>query len=470
MASNTNAGTLVRTEIPAGSAVVVVVSSGAPPASAPSVFAPAVTGMSQADALGALQQAGLNAQFFSQASETLRSGTVIAQWPRAGESTQPGGPAVVLVSSGAPAEGSALLGVPNVIGQPESQAHATLQQSGLRATSVQVPSATVPAGVVLGQLPEERSLAPAKRGSAWVWIVVALAVLALAAGAFFLLNKPSVPAEMVKVPQIVGESRESAEQALTEAGLAVGTVTESPSTTATAGDVMSQDPVAGTEVAAGSRIDITVATKSDLVEVPDVVGMSRDAAMQELARAQLEVGTTEAPSDSVASGNVISQSPKAGQMVPADTEVGIVVSSGAEQTNVNVPNVVGLSKSDATSELSDAGLKVKSVDTYSDSVPSGEVIGQAPPSGASVAPGTVVALLVSAGPPPAANPAVNVPDVVGMSLADAKTELANAGLKATSYTSDGSGKPADEVLYQTPAGGESAPQDSQVVLVVSSGN
>jgi eukaryotic-like serine/threonine-protein kinase len=167
---------------------------------------------------------------------------------------------------------------------------------------------------------------------------------------------------------------------------------------------------------------------------------------------------------------VMSQDPNAGAKVPVDTKVRIVVSTGPKQVNVKVPDVVGQTSSAAIQELAAVNLTATPVDTFSPTVPTGKVVAQAPEAGTSVAPATPVALLVSLGPDPSATTDVKVPDLVGSSLDDATTALTDAELKVTSLKADGSGKPADEVLYQAPAARESVPTGSEVVLIISSGN
>jgi len=456
------------TSVPLGSKVVLVVSTGPAATYGANAAVPGVLGRPQAAALEAMQAIGLNAQVFTETSQEYEWGAVVSQWPKAGQLAASGSNAALLVSTGPAVEGTALTRVPAVIGTTEADARAALERAGLHAATVGVFSPTVAEGIVVGQLPEERTVAPPPaKSKAWMWILAVLAVLLVVLAAVWFAGRDQAPAEMVRVPGVVGMAQPKAEEAITAVGLEVGRITESPSTTATAGAVMSQDPAKGDEVEKGSRVDLVVATASDLVVVPDVTGMSKDDALQELARAQLKVSTTEAPSDSVPAGDVMSQSPKAGQQVPPDTEVGIVVSNGPK--NVSVPDVSGMTKTEAEQEIGDAGLVAKSVEGYSTSVPADQVISQTPPSGASVAPGTQVALLISKGPEPAGTEMVKVPSVVGEALSDAKSTLTSAGFKVVSYEMDGSGKPADQVLYQNPAAGLDVAKGSEIALLVSSG-
>src|SRR5208282_1392570 len=67
-------------------------------------------------------------------------------------------------------------------------------------------------------------------------------------------------AKTVSVPNVVGDTQAAATTAITGAGLALGTVTMASSATVAAGDVISQSPVAGTSVARGSAVNLTVSS------------------------------------------------------------------------------------------------------------------------------------------------------------------------------------------------------------------
>ena len=135
------------------------------------------------------------------------------------------------------------------------------------------------------------------------------------------------------------------------------------------------------------------------VAVPNVVGTSQSAASTSISAASLAVGTvTQANSATVASGNVISESPAAGTVVNKGSAVNLVVSIGPLM--VSVPNVVGQSQAAAGSSLTAAGLATGTVTMASSAtVAAGAVISESPIAGTSVAQGTAVSLVVSSGPP-----------------------------------------------------------------------
>jgi len=470
MANASMSGQYGESAVPAGSTVVLVVSKG--PAPMPSAVAavPACIGEAQADALTAVQQAGLNAQVFTQVTDAYPRGKIIAQWPHPNETATDGSSVALLVSSGAPVEGTMLIEVPNVIGQTQLDAQARLEQVGLRSHTMEAYSATVPAGVVFGQLPEERAMVAApKKRSPWLWVALAAAAVVAIVALILIFGGGDSSKNTIAVPNVVGMTQAEAQQVLEDEGLKTGEVTEKEVAETEPGTVLSQDPTVGTEVAKASAVNLEVAAGAVLAKVPDVVGRTQDTAEQLITDAKLEPSVSGAPSDAVPAGSVVSQTPTAGQLVPEGTVVGVVVSTGPSQKNVAVPNVVGLAASDAEKTLAAAGLETQVIENYSDTVPAGKVVSQAPPAGASVAQGTQIAIVVSQGPPISEGETAQVPKVTGKSLSEATTLLKDVGFDVTSFEADGSGKPADTVLYQTPAAGETAPLGSVVALIVSSG-
>src|SRR4029077_5043175 len=144
------------------------------------------------------------------------------------------------------------------------------------------------------------------------------------------------------VPNVVGLTQAAATSAITGANLTVGTIRTASSTTVPSGSVISQTPVAGTQVNVGSAVALVVSTGIPQVTVPNVVGLTEAAATSALGGAGLSLGegSSTAPSTTVPAGSVISQSPVAGSRVNAGTVVSLVVSSGPPQ--VAVPSVTGL--------------------------------------------------------------------------------------------------------------------------------
>jgi eukaryotic-like serine/threonine-protein kinase len=131
---------------------------------------------------------------------------------------------------------------------------------------------------------------------------------------------------------------------------------------------------------------------------------------------------------------------------------------------VAVPQVTGLSQSQAVNQVKKAGLDPKVVDRASSSVNKGIVIGTNPANGSLVAKGTTVTLTVSSGPPK-----VQVPNVLHQSADTARNELQNKGFQVKETTDQNSTAAPNTVVGQNPAGGTMAAQGATVTLSVSPG-
>ena len=120
-------------------------------------------------------------------------------------------------------------------------------------------------------------------------------------------------------------------------------------------------------------------TKSEKVEVPNVVGMDEDEAIKALNKAGLGYKiTARKESDKYEKGEVMQQSPVGGKKAKKNSQIELVISSGKKAEEVSVPDVTGKSESDAQKILEDAGFVVKSEATYSDDVDEGDVISTDP--------------------------------------------------------------------------------------------
>lgn len=270
------------------------------------------------------------------------------------------------------------------------------------------------------------------KSKVWIWVVVGVVALALLGGWYYMSQSEDgngwlllFGTPKVATPEVVGLTQETAETAITAAGLTVGEVSEEPTLGAEPGTVTAQDPEAGLEVEEGSSVDLVVATVP-VAGVPDVVGDSQEEAAAKLAQEGLRIGDVEyAYNKEVDAGFVISQDPEAGSEVVVGSAVQLSVSKGEETGQV--PNVVGLSQDDAIATLEAAGFEVKTTKEKSESVEAGDVIAQSPAAGKSAAAGSTVTITVSSGAPEA--PQSVVPDVVGAGPLQAIADILAAGLK-----------------------------------------
>ena len=228
--------------------------------------------------------------------------------------------------------------------------------------------------------------------------VIIIAIVIYIVGSFFGLfhfgtkksdsDKDSkTQAEQVEMIDVMGMTEDEAVAALKKAGISYEIVYES-SDDAEEGEVIKQSADEGDKVSTTEKVKITVCKEGDL-EIPSVVGMNGDAAIQTLKDKGFKANRTFEYSSDVAEGQVISQTPT-GVGKKGDT-VTIVVSAGIQ--SVQVPSL--------TNELASVGLQVGNVTTeYSDNYAAGRVIRQGITQGKTVDAGTSVDLVISDGKKP----------------------------------------------------------------------
>jgi eukaryotic-like serine/threonine-protein kinase len=230
-----------------------------------------------------------------------------------------------------------------------------------------------------------------------VWGAAGAAVLALVAGAIFMLTSlfstPSI--EQVETPDLTGLTLEIAEIRLENVGLAVGSVAYEQNTDRPINTIISQNPNATTMVDKGSAVDLVIAAAPDQVPVPSVANfLSPDDARAAFEAVGLTRGAVTFENSPLPANTVLRSVPEAGTLVEIGTAIGIVVSSG----KVDLPNVVGLDLATATSTLSAAGFQVLTQQQVDDTVAANTVLAQTP-SAASAKYGIKVTLTYSVLPP-----------------------------------------------------------------------
>ncbi|MDH6115896.1 beta-lactam-binding protein with PASTA domain/serine/threonine protein kinase [Kitasatospora sp. GAS204A] len=298
--------------------------------------------------------------------------------------------------------------------------------------------------------PPRRQRKPrSRRGLLWgsVLAVVALVV----AGVSYLLSG----AVYATVPSVLGQTQAQAVSTLDGVGLR-GNFVQAFSESVPPGQVISSDPGVGQRARKSDAVKVTVSKGPERIAVPDVTGKPLDQAQQQLTAARLTPGsTTQDYSPSVPQGSVISTAPAAGQPLPVNAPVALVVSKGPAP--VAVPDTTGLAVADAQSKLIAAGFKVALAtdQSYSDSVAAGSVAAQDVTGTA--APGSTVTLTLSKGPQP-----VPVPSVTGMNESDATKALTAAGFKVRSSGLNFFG--LSNVSGQSPTAGTMLPKGSTVTI------
>ena len=185
-------------------------------------------------------------------------------------------------------------------------------------------------------------------------------------------------------------------------------------------------------------------TREETKTVPSVEGLPLEQAVSELQADGFRTDLVTAPSDAP-QGTVFAQAPAGGAEADEGSTVEIRVSGGPETTAV--PNAVGLSETAARDRLVAAGFQVETREVFSEREP-GTVVSQEPAAGADAEEDATVTISVSKG-----TGLVDVPNVVGLSQAEAEAELSAAGLEAN-VVEVPSAEPEGTVVAQNPTGGQ----------------
>ena len=203
--------------------------------------------------------------------------------------------------------------------------------------------------------------------------------------------------------------------------------------------------------------------RTDQVEVPATIGLTRVEAEKLLDEQGFKVEVTEEPNATVDAGRVISQDPAAQTEVDKGSTVKLVVSSGEEQ--LKVPDVVGRTQPEAQFILTSEGFKFTITEVEDGTAESGRVLRQDPPGGEERPKDTVVALEVAKAPGEE-----TVPDVAGQTLQAAQAQLQAAGFRVGGPKQEASATvPAGRVISTDPAGGAPAKKGATVTITVSTG-
>jgi serine/threonine-protein kinase len=296
-----------------------------------------------------------------------------------------------------------------------------------------------------------------KRRGLWFVLALAVGVLLAGLGGWWLAAGPG---QNVDTPNLVGKTLEEAQ------GVLLAT-TDTEQLTIAAGDpvfsetiplgvIVSTDPQSGAGINPTGIITANISQGPERYSVPDITGMTPQAATAAITAANLTLGgRTEAFDDNVATGQVAKTSPKIGSELKPGDRVDLVISKGPKP--IEIPNVVGQKIKTAGANLSDLGLKVDRSNVFSESVKKNTVMSIKPKAGNTVASGSTVEVVVSKGPPP-----VIVPNLVDMPRKKAIAALEKIGLRPKVEV--GAVAPLNRVISQSPAAGTQIPKGSTVTI------
>ncbi len=201
-----------------------------------------------------------------------------------------------------------------------------------------------------------------------------------------------------KVPNVTGLPFPVAERKLAAAGFNARRGEQSYSGSAPAGVVLAQTPAPDMIEPKGSKVVLDLSRGQRTVEVPPLVGLTRQQAEAALQNAGLDAGDVSEAEDPAPLGQVLLSNPPAGTKVPLASPVALTVSTGPAM--VTVPDVTGQTYPAARQLLGQLGFQVADATADSTSrAPAGLVVAQTPAANQMVPGGTTIRLKVSAGAP-----------------------------------------------------------------------
>lgn len=223
------------------------------------------------------------------------------------------------------------------------------------------------------------------------------------------------------------------------------------------GEIVAQDPSAGTQLVEGGVLRVTVSLGPTLVTVPtNLLGLPLPEARAALESAGLVVGElTRVPSEEVPVDVVVALGDRVPVELPKGEPVPLVVSGGPLPRTVP-DGLIGQTADAAQARLEELRLVVKRVSRADETVAAGVVMGVDPGAGTLVARDSTVTLIVSSGPP-----TIPVPDVRNLSAVEAARRLEAAGLVVSSTQ----GSPAKPVTGTNPSAGTQVRRGTSVVII-----
>ncbi len=198
---------------------------------------------------------------------------------------------------------------------------------------------------------------------------------------------------------------------------------------------------------------------ANLVQVPNLDGLTIEQATATLEDVQLRLGAQTPEISDRPVDTVIAQQPAAGESIEQGQSVNVTISAGLEQ--VTVPQLIALTSIEAVRiALEDANLQLGAIKERNSPQPAGYVLAQDPEEGTQVDAGSAIDITVSSG-------LVKVPTVTGISEAQARSDLAQAGFDVQIVEIDDPSVAGGTVLAQSPQGGELLARGSIVTITVS---
>ena len=202
------------------------------------------------------------------------------------------------------------------------------------------------------------------------------------------------------------------------------------------------------------------------VEMIKVIGMTVDEAQAKLEDMGITVVVSGTQESDEEAGTILSQDPKEGSTIAKNSTVKVVVAgqSTTEADEIDVPSVVGKTKSEAETAIKNAKFNYKETYEYSADVAADVVISQSPASG-KLAEGSTIEIVISQG-----EQSKTVPNVLGSAQSAAQSSLTAAGLNYSVKTDYSDSVAEGNVISQDVEAGKTVAPGTTVTITVSLGS
>jgi serine/threonine-protein kinase len=285
-------------------------------------------------------------------------------------------------------------------------------------------------------------------------IALALAVSVGVTGWWIVLG----PGAKVAVPSVIGASVDKANSLLTPLGLKSEVIERVYSEEDPEGLIIAQNPVGGDKTEPNGTVNLTVSKGPERYTVPQLVGLTPEAAVNAIAKLPLVTGTiTEVFDSEIPKGFVISADPAPGTKVRRDAAIKLLVSKGIE--TFELLSYVGKIGEEALTELSEAGFDVTVTYAFDEKIIPGGVISQNPADG-ELPKGAKIELIVSKG---SAFVTIPTKGIVGLKQEKARQILEGLGLVVLDKPAGSKNK---TVINVSPKAGTKVKRGSTVTLAV----
>ncbi|SEF67764.1 serine/threonine protein kinase [Caloramator fervidus] len=234
-----------------------------------------------------------------------------------------------------------------------------------------------------------------RKRNIWLLGYILLIFIIIAAFGYYAFNK-FFAVKDVKVPNVVGMSQEQARKILSENNL-IMEIDSTQNSDLPEGTVISTIPEQGMTVKENTVVKVIISSGPKLISVPDLKGLDLISAETLIRNNKLTIGNIDKQySDTIPKGCIISQSPEHGMSVKEGTSINLVISEGPQIKIVKVPNILGMTLSQADSVLKSLGLKRGDVKYgYDPNYKDGQIIMQSVADGVEVKQGTVIDVVVN---------------------------------------------------------------------------